>query len=137
MIEIPAGAGAPSPACSFPSRRRATRSSPRGESSASAPVSRGAAQAADNGRSFYVGVCGGGSAIPDELIPAMGTYYVRLHRDPRLARAARTARVNLLSHVYILPYATPAVAAKAFSTLDHLSGWPCHLRCGAGGPRDA
>ena len=40
--------------------------------------------------------------------------------------------MNLLSHVYILPYRHPTMAAKAFSTLDHLSGGRAICGVGAG-----
>ena len=36
--------------------------------------------------------------------------------------AAATERVRLLSYVYVLPYRHPLATAKAFATLDRLSG---------------
>jgi probable F420-dependent oxidoreductase len=46
--------------------------------------------------------------------------------------AAATTRVKLLSHVYVLPYRHPLQTAKAFATLDALSGGRVVLGVGAG-----
>lgn len=46
--------------------------------------------------------------------------------------AAVTTRVRLLSHVYVLPYRHPLVVAKAWATLDALSGGRAILGVGAG-----
>jgi probable F420-dependent oxidoreductase len=46
--------------------------------------------------------------------------------------AAVTDRVRLLSHVYVLPYRHPLVVAKAWATLDALSGGRAILGVGAG-----
>ena len=46
--------------------------------------------------------------------------------------AAVTERVRLLSHVYVLPYRHPLVVAKAWATLDALSGGRAILGVGAG-----
>lgn len=46
--------------------------------------------------------------------------------------AGRTERVRLLSHVYVVAYRHPLVTAKAFSTLDALSGGRAILGVGAG-----
>ena len=46
--------------------------------------------------------------------------------------AGQTERTRLLSHVYVLPYRHPAVAGKAFATLDLLSGGRTILGVGAG-----
>ncbi|MGH9085551.1 MAG: TIGR03619 family F420-dependent LLM class oxidoreductase, partial [Acidimicrobiales bacterium] len=46
--------------------------------------------------------------------------------------AAVTERVGLLSHVYVLPYRHPLVTAKAWATLDALSGGRAILGVGAG-----
>ena len=87
-------------------------------------------QAADDAGFFYVGVCDH-IAIPDEMIPALGSYWSDCIATLAWL-AAQTTRVNLLSHIYVLPYRHPAVAAKAFSTLDHLSGGPAICGVGAG-----
>jgi len=88
------------------------------------------AQAADDAGFFYVGVCDH-VAIPDELIPAMGTFWSDCIATLSWL-APQTTRVNLLSHVYILPYRHPVIAAKAFSTLDFLSGGRAICGVGAG-----
>jgi alkanesulfonate monooxygenase SsuD/methylene tetrahydromethanopterin reductase-like flavin-dependent oxidoreductase (luciferase family) len=46
--------------------------------------------------------------------------------------AAQTESVHLLSHVYVVPYRSPLVTAKAFSTLDVLSGGRAILGVGIG-----
>jgi len=43
-----------------------------------------------------------------------------------------TTRIELLSHVLILPYRHPLVAAKAFGTLDHLSNGRLVMGVGSG-----
>ncbi len=88
------------------------------------------AQAADDAGFFYVGVCDH-VAIPDDMIPAMGTHWSDCIATLSWL-AAQTTRVNLMSHVYILTYRHPTMAAKAFSTLDHLSGGRAICGVGAG-----
>ena len=46
--------------------------------------------------------------------------------------AAATRQVRLLSYVYVLPYRHPLATAKAFATLDALSGGRVILGVGAG-----
>lgn len=46
--------------------------------------------------------------------------------------AGMTSSTNLLSHVYVLPYRHPLVAAKQFATLDYLSGGRAIAGIGAG-----
>jgi len=46
--------------------------------------------------------------------------------------AGITERVRLVSHVYVVPYRHPLLTAKAFSTLDELSGGRAVLGVGAG-----
>lgn len=46
--------------------------------------------------------------------------------------AAATQRVRLLSYVYVVPYRHPLMTAKAFATLDALSGGRVILGVGAG-----
>ena len=46
--------------------------------------------------------------------------------------AAATRRVRLLSHVLVLPYRHPLVAAKLFATLDALSGGRVIIGAGSG-----
>src|SRR5262249_61526370 len=45
---------------------------------------------------------------------------------------AAPRRVRLLSHVYVLPYRHPLATAKAFATLDALSGGRVIVGVGAG-----
>ena len=46
--------------------------------------------------------------------------------------AGITEHVRLMSHVYVLPYRHPLMTAKAFMTLDELSGGRALLGVGAG-----
>lgn len=46
--------------------------------------------------------------------------------------AAVTTRVQLLSHVLVLPYRHPLTVAKTYATLDHLSGGRVILGVGSG-----
>lgn len=78
----------------------------------------------------YVGVCDH-VAIPRAAAGAMGTQWM----DPISTLswlAGQTDRIGLLTHVYVLGYRHPLVAAKQFSTLDHLSGGRLIAGIGAG-----
>ena len=78
------------------------------------------AVAADRAGAFYVAVCDH-IAIPRPLDETMGdVWYDTIATLGWLA--AQTERAQLLSHVYVVPYRSPLVTAKAFSTLDLLSG---------------
>ena len=78
----------------------------------------------------YVAVCDH-VAIPDQHAAAMGTaWWDTIATLSYLA--AVTDRVRLLSHVYVLPYRHPLVVAKAWATLDALSGGRAILGVGAG-----
>lgn len=84
----------------------------------------------DEAGAFYVGVCDH-VAIPRPLDQTMGaTWYDTVATLAWIA--AQTRRVNLLSHVSVLNYRHPLVSAKAFSTLDVLSGGRAILGVGAG-----
>lgn len=88
------------------------------------------AAAADAAGAFYVAVCDH-IAVPrpaDEVMSS--TWYDTIATLGWLA--ARTERVHLLSHVYVLPYRHPLATAKAFVTLDRLSGGRAILGAGAG-----
>ena len=88
------------------------------------------AQAADRHGMFYVGVCDH-VAIPREYAKRMGTtWYDTIATLAWIA--AQTEHVRLLSHVFVLAYRSPLVAAKSFSTLDHLSGGRVIAGVGAG-----
>jgi probable F420-dependent oxidoreductase len=88
------------------------------------------AQAADRAGALYVGVCEH-VAIPHPLDETMGeTWYHPVATLGFLAGVTRTVR--LLSHVLALPYHHPLEVAKAFATLDRLSGGRAIVGVGAG-----
>ena len=128
MIEIPEGARVFG--IQLPIQAQVSTNVAEWERTAGAPGLARVARAADDAGFFYVGVCDH-IAIPDEMIPAMGTHWSDCVATLAWL-APQTTRVNLLSHVYILPYRHPTMAAKAFSTLDHLSGGRAICGIGAG-----
>lgn len=86
------------------------------------------AQTCDTTGYAYVGVCDH-VTLPEAVAGSMGTHWV----DPVATLgwlAGVTHHVRLLTHVYVLPYRHPLVAAKQFATLDHLSGG--RIICGIG-----
>jgi probable F420-dependent oxidoreductase len=88
------------------------------------------AQACDRNGFFYVAVCDH-VCVPRERAAAMNTtWYDTIATLGFLAAA--TTHVRLMSHVYILPYRHPLLTAKAFATLDALSGGRTILGVGAG-----
>jgi probable F420-dependent oxidoreductase len=88
------------------------------------------AVAADAAGFDYVGVCDH-VAIPRRLAAAMSTvWYDTVATLGWLA--AQTTRTRLLSHVFNTTYRHPLVTAKAFATLDALSGGRVILGVGAG-----
>src|SRR5688572_28428010 len=88
------------------------------------------AQACEAAGFDYVAVCDH-VAIPASQAEAMSTEW--WDTIATLAYlAAVTTRVRLLSHVYVLPYRHPLAAAKAWATLDALSGGRAILGVGAG-----
>ncbi|MGH9083921.1 MAG: LLM class flavin-dependent oxidoreductase, partial [Acidimicrobiales bacterium] len=88
------------------------------------------AQACEAAGFAYVAVCDH-IAIPRAQAEAMGTeWWDTIATLSYLA--AVTDRVGLLSHVYVLPYRHPLVVAKAWATLDALSGGRAILGVGAG-----
>jgi probable F420-dependent oxidoreductase len=88
------------------------------------------AQAADRLGFAWV-TCSDHVAVPASYGPSMGaTWY-----EPATTLAfvaAATARVRLLSHVLVLPYRHPLVAAKLVATLDRLSGGRAIVGAGSG-----
>jgi probable F420-dependent oxidoreductase len=87
-------------------------------------------QACDRAGFAYVAVCDH-VAIPRAQADTMGTaWWDTIATLSYLA--AVTDRVGLLSHVYVLPYRHPLVVAKAWATLDALSGGRAILGVGAG-----
>ncbi len=88
------------------------------------------AQACEAAGFDYVAVCDH-VAIPAEQAGAMSTeWWDTIATLSYLA--AVTERVRLLSHVYVLPYRHPLLAAKAWATLDALSGGRAILGVGVG-----
>jgi probable F420-dependent oxidoreductase len=88
------------------------------------------AQAADRAGALYVGVCEH-VAIPKPHDGPMGTTWY--HPFTTLGfLAGVTTSVRLLSHVIALPYHHPLEVAKAFTTLDALSGGRAVVGVGAG-----
>jgi probable F420-dependent oxidoreductase len=89
-----------------------------------------AAQAADRSGFFYVAVCDH-IVIPRDKAETMSTTW--FHPVATLAWiAGQTTNVNLLTNVYIPAYRHPLDTAKAFATLDALSGGRVILGVGAG-----
>jgi probable F420-dependent oxidoreductase len=88
------------------------------------------AQACDRGGFFYVSVCDH-VCVPRERAAAMNTTWYDTVATLGFLAAA-TKQVRLLSHVYVLPYRHPLATAKAFATLDALSGGRAILGVGAG-----
>jgi probable F420-dependent oxidoreductase len=89
-----------------------------------------AAQAADRAGFFYVAVCDH-VAIPRPLAPAMSTtWYEPISTLGFLA--GQTTRTRLMTNVFVGPYRHPLQTAKAFATLDALSGGRVILGMGAG-----
>jgi probable F420-dependent oxidoreductase len=88
------------------------------------------AQAADRSGLFYVAVCDH-VAIPRGPAERMSTAWY----DTVATLAwvgALTERVRLLSHVLVAPYRPPLVTAKAFLTIDELTGGRAVLGLGVG-----
>ena len=98
------------------------------ERSAGPPEMARIAQACDAAGYDYIGVCDHVS-LPRAVADSMGTHWV----DPVSTLswlAALTTRVMLLTHVYVLPYRHPLIAAKQFATIDYVSGG--RMICGVG-----
>ncbi|MGH9192026.1 MAG: TIGR03619 family F420-dependent LLM class oxidoreductase [Acidimicrobiales bacterium] len=88
------------------------------------------AQACEAAGFDYVAVCDH-VAIPDPLVESMrAPWWDTVATLAYLAGV--TERVRLLSHVYVLAYRHPLATAKAFATLDALSGGRAILGVGAG-----
>jgi probable F420-dependent oxidoreductase len=88
------------------------------------------AQAADRLGFSHVSACDH-VAIPQSYAASAGTVWY----DAAVTLgflAAATTRVRLLSHVMVVPYRHPLVVAKAFATLDQLSGGRVILGAGCG-----
>jgi probable F420-dependent oxidoreductase len=88
------------------------------------------ARAADEAGFHYVAVCDH-VAIPRPLDERMGTAWWDTVATLGWL-AGITQRVRLLSHVYVPAYRHPLVVAKAFATLDTVSGGRIVMGVGAG-----
>lgn len=88
------------------------------------------ARACDRAGFFYVAVCDH-VAIPRPHDERMGTEWWDTMTTLGFL-AGVTAQVHLLSHVYVLPYRHPLMAAKAFLTLDAVSKGRAICGVGAG-----
>ena len=88
------------------------------------------ARAADDAGFFYIGVCDH-IAIPSEKAGVMGTEWWDTVATLGWL-AGITSEVRLLSHVYVPSYRHPLQVAKAFATIDAISGGRVILGVGAG-----
>ncbi len=88
------------------------------------------ARAADGAGFAYVAVCDH-VAVPAEQAEAMGTEWWDTVATLGWL-AGITSQVRLLSHVYVPAYRHPLQVAKAFATLDVISGGRVVLGVGAG-----
>jgi probable F420-dependent oxidoreductase len=88
------------------------------------------ARAADEAGFHYIAVCDH-VAIPRPLDERMGTAWWDTVATLGWL-AGITSRVRLLSHVYVPAYRHPLVVAKAFATLDTVSGGRIVMGVGAG-----
>jgi probable F420-dependent oxidoreductase len=88
------------------------------------------AEACDRSGFFYVAVSDH-VAVPRSHAGAMSTTWYDTVATLGFLAAA-TQRVRLLSYVWVAPYRHPLVTAKAFATLDALSGGRVILGVGAG-----
>jgi len=88
------------------------------------------ARTCDRAGAFYVAVCDH-VAVPRAQADAMSTTWWDTVATLGFLAAA-TRHVRLLSYVYVVGYRHPLQTAKAFATLDALSGGRVILGCGAG-----
>ncbi len=100
------------------------------EGAAGAPEMRRVAEAAEAAGLFYLAVSDH-IAVPRSHAAAMSTvWYDAIATLGFLAAATR--RIRLMSYVWVAPYRHPLVTAKAFASLDALSGGRVILGVGAG-----
>jgi probable F420-dependent oxidoreductase len=100
------------------------------EADAGAEEIRRVAEACDRSGFFYVAVSDHVCVTRQAAAAMSTTWYDTVATLGFLAAATR--HVRLLSYVYVLPYRHPLMTAKAFSTLDALSGGRVILGAGAG-----
>lgn len=128
MIEIPSGTRVFG--MQLPIQAQSSMIAAAWEHEAGVPELQRVARAADEHGYHYVGVCDH-IALREDYASRMSTFWQDCIGTLSWL-AAITQQVNLLSHVYVLPYRHPLVAAKQFSTLDYLSGGRAILGIGAG-----
>jgi len=75
--------------------------------------------------------CSDHVAVPVSHVPAMGATWYEPSTTLAFVAAA-TTRIRLLSHVLVLPYRHPLIAAKQFATLDRLSSGRVIIGTGSG-----
>ncbi|MEO8603893.1 MAG: TIGR03619 family F420-dependent LLM class oxidoreductase [bacterium] len=75
--------------------------------------------------------CSDHVAVPASHAPSMGATWYEPSTTLAFVAAA-TTRIGLLSHVLVLPYRHPLIAAKQFATLDRLSGGRAIIGAGSG-----
>ncbi|UGQ09292.1 TIGR03619 family F420-dependent LLM class oxidoreductase [Yinghuangia sp. ASG 101] len=100
------------------------------EKSASAEALAAVARACDRGGFAYIAVCDH-TAIPRDHASTMGTEWWDTMTTLGWL-AGITGHVRLLSHVAVLAHRHPMTAAKAFATLDVVSGGRAVVGAGAG-----
>ncbi|MBX3027331.1 TIGR03619 family F420-dependent LLM class oxidoreductase [bacterium] len=100
------------------------------EATAGQAEMRRVAHAADAAGLFYLAVSDH-VAVPRSHAAAMSTTWYDAVATLGFLAAA-TTRVRLLSYVWVAPYRHPLITAKAFATLDALSGGRIILGVGAG-----
>lgn len=100
------------------------------EASAGTAELRRVAQACDRAGFFYLAISDH-VAVPREQAKTMSTVWYDAVATLGFLAAA-TTRSRLLSYVWVAPYRHPLVTAKAFATLDALSGGRVILGVGAG-----
>lgn len=88
------------------------------------------AKTADDTGFHYIGVCDH-ITLPESVVGGMGTHWMEPIGTLSWL-AAHTTRVGLLTHVYVLAYRHPLVAAKEFANLDWLSRGRALIGIGAG-----
>lgn len=100
------------------------------EASAGPSELRRIAQACDDAGFFYLAVCDH-VCVPRDRASAMSTVWYDVIATLGWLAAA-TTHARLLSYIYVAPYRHPLVTAKAFATLDALSGGRIIVGMGAG-----
>lgn len=88
------------------------------------------AKTADDAGYHYIGVCDH-VALPESVVGGMGTLWMEPISTLSWL-AAQTTKIGLLTHVYVLAYRHPLMAAKQFSQLDYLSRGRALIGIGAG-----